>query len=509
MWQIKAMATGDQLRPTLVAWGVIALAVSVMMLPAILGPMMLHDSFWIDYVWASQFTALLGDGVLYPRWLPWSHDGLGSPVFYYYPPLAFYITGAFGLAGLSTYASIIATFFLAFVVSGVAAFHWLRDRSQYPLLGALFFALAPYHWFDFYARGALAESVAIAILPFLAIGLRRIAEGRGWAFAALAYAAIILSHLPLALLASLFLIAPYILLHRRQWAGFAISGFVGVGLAAIYLVPAIGLERFRDAAQLWATPFLRPPFWSIYVARWAMPVVLHVHLTAAALAIPALIFAIGWRSRPALYALAIVVLALGVVPLIWSIPLLRAVQFPWRILPLAELGLAAAFASRMPIGLVARVLIMALPLGWMVAITQLPRDPTPDPVEIEELRVDVSEYLPPGAKNKPSATHWYRNPREGRIPPPRVEGWVVKPVFYFPSWSCGQPEPKTKLLMHRPECVPEIELTIYEKIGGLISVAALIVLLLHQALARRRRRYGHVSDGGAMRPSLRPISRPG
>ena len=64
--------------------------------------MMLHDSFWIDHVWASQFTALLREGVIYPRWLPWSHEGLGSPVFYYYPPLAFYLTGAFGLGATPT-----------------------------------------------------------------------------------------------------------------------------------------------------------------------------------------------------------------------------------------------------------------------------------------------------------------------------------------------------------------------------------------------------------------------
>src|SRR4029450_11382967 len=171
--------------------------------------------------------------------------GLGSPVFYFYPPLAFYITGACGLAGLSTYASIIAAFALAFLASGLGAYHWLRGRSDYPLLGALFFTLGPYHWFDFYGRGALAESVAIAFLPLIAIGLRRIAEGKSWTLAAIAYAAMILSHLPLALLTSLFLILPYAIVHRRQWVGFAISCFMGGGLAAIYLVPAFGGGAFR------------------------------------------------------------------------------------------------------------------------------------------------------------------------------------------------------------------------------------------------------------------------
>ena len=477
----------------LAASAIIALAVGLMMLPAVFRPMMLYDSFWIDHVWASQFTALLREGLLYARWLPWSHEGLGSPVFYYYPPLAFYLTGAFGMAGLSTYASIIATFALAFWASGVGAYHWLRGRSEYPLLGALFFTLAPYHWFDFYGRGALAESVAIALLPLLAIGLRRIAKGKSWSLAAIAYGAMILSHLPLALLTSLFLIAPYTVLHRRQWADFALSCIMGIGLAAIYLVPAFELEPFRDSARLWITPFLRPSFWSLYAANWQVPVVVQVHVLIAALAVPALIFAVGTRSRPATYASVIIAIALGLIPLLWSLPLLRDVQFSYRVLPLAELGLAAAFASRASFSMATRIAALVLPLVWTGVLTQLPRGPAPDRVAVERRYVDVTEYLPPGAKNKPSPTHWYQQPRQGRIPP-KVEGWIVEPVFYFPAWSCGQMEPTTKLLMHRPGCIPRIRQTAYEKIGSLISFATLLILLFQ--LAQEKRRQAPAAPGG-------------
>src|SRR5512132_3274268 len=79
--------------------------------PAALSQPMTHDSFWIDRVWADQFTSELSKGNLYPRWLPLSHGGLGSPVFYYYPPLAFYLIGLFGLIGFPTYASIVAAGF--------------------------------------------------------------------------------------------------------------------------------------------------------------------------------------------------------------------------------------------------------------------------------------------------------------------------------------------------------------------------------------------------------------
>jgi hypothetical protein len=456
------------------------------MLPAAFRPMMLHDSFWIDHVWASQFTALLREGVVYPRWLPWSHEGLGSPVFYYYPPLAFYLAGAFGLAGLSTYASILATFYLAFFVSGVGAWHWLRDRTQYPLLGALFFTLAPYHCFDFYGRGALAESVAIALLPLLAIGLRRIAEGRGWAPAATAYAAIIVSHLPLALLASLFLITPYAL-YRRHLTGFIISCAIGLGLSAIYLLPALGLEPFRDSAQLWVSAFLRPGFWTITAANWQVPVVAYFHLTVAVLAVPALIFAIWSRNRWAIYALAILAISLGLIPFLWSLPLLRDVQFPYRILPLAELGLAAAFAGRAPFSMALRIAALALPLVWMGVLMQVPRANAPDRAAVEQRHLDVREYLPAGTPRDGGHRHWLEHPRQGRIPPPSVKGWVVEPFFYFPAWSCGQPEPSTKLLMHRPGCEPRLGMTSYERIGTLVSLLALLVLLFQLMLAKRER----------------------
>lgn len=482
-----------RLRPIFGAWVAIALTVCAIMLPTALRPMMMiHDSFWIDYVWASQFTALLHEGILYPRWLPWSHDGLGSPVFYYYPPLAFYVTGVFGLAGLSTYGSIIAAFALAYFASGIGCYYWLKDRTPHPLLGATFFVVGPYHCLDFYVRGALAESVAFAFLPLLAIGLRRIAEGRSWTFAALAYCGMILSHLPLALLTSCFFIAPYAAFHRRHWVGFGCACLVGIGLAAIYLIPAFGLEPFRDVSRLRSTRFLRPTFWSLYSANWHVLAVVAAHFTIAILAVPALIFAIASRNRWAFYALAMLAIAAGLIPGLWSLPLLRDVQFSYRVLPLAELGLAYAFASRSSLSFGARSATMALPLVWTAISTQY-QPPVPDPYAphrdaVQQRYVDVSEYLPPGAQLE-FPTHWVDHPKRGRIPPPIVEGWVVRPVFYFPAWSCGRPEPKTKLLMHRPGCLPKIQMTHFEKLGALISLVALLALIMRGAIGKKLEDY--------------------
>jgi hypothetical protein len=142
----------------LLPFAAIVLVAALLTLPAAIGPVRLNDSFWIDWVWLDQFADQLRQGILYPRWLPLSHGGLGSPVFYYYPPLAFYLASIFVLGGLGTYAGLIAAFFAAYTLSGAAMYAWLRHQAQRPLLGALLYLAAPYHAFNFYIRGAISEA---------------------------------------------------------------------------------------------------------------------------------------------------------------------------------------------------------------------------------------------------------------------------------------------------------------------------------------------------------------
>lgn len=453
---------------------------------------MVQDSFWIDYVWAKQFTAELAAGHLYPRWLPGSFGGLGAPVFYYYPPAAFYLTAVFGLAGIATYTSVILAFGVSFWLSGVGAYILFRQLGYRPLVGALLFVLAPYHVLDFTLRGALAESVAIALLPFLAIGLKRIADGKGWLFAALFYALMILAHLPFALLASIFLIAPFAIVQRRRRLPTGIAVSLGAGLAAIYLVPAIMLASFRDEAQLYNEPRLLPSYWSLYAGHWDDNFFVGIHIVIASIAIPAALFAIRHRDARLAYAGAICALAAGLVPIFWSLPLIDKVQFSFRALPFAELALAAFVADRiaslpklryalaLPAIMSALVLIMTIPAELSLA-------------DLDRLQPEVPEYLPPGVlTGRPKLGEW-PDLRRGRVPPPdRGPDTIVEPIFYFPIWSCGGIDEQTKLLSHPADCRPQRVRTPAESWGGLIS--ALSALILAAAwLVRRRRQSGELS----------------
>jgi hypothetical protein len=455
------------------------------MAPVASGPALFHDSFWIDHSWASQFTAELRSGRLLPRWMPLANGGLGSPVFYYYPPLAFYVTGLFGLLGLGTWQSIVAAFAAAFFVSGAAMWHWLRGWAPSPLLGALFFTAAPYHVFDCMRRGALAESVAIALVPLLALGLRRIAEGRGFVPAAFAYAALIATHLPLALLSSVLLIAPYALRHRAALPSFAQAVVFGIGIAAITLLPALMLEPYRDSSHLWNQPFLRPDYWSVLDRGPDNPFRVQVHLTIGAIAFACGFLVLRFRSGWGVYGLAVCVLAAGLLPFVWHLPLLGKVQFPYRALPLAEFALATALAFVPSAGRVVALAAAAPALLLSAQFAQRPEGGTHP--SLLSLYPDVPEYLPPGVLNRAVDVTSVQDHLAPFRSPPQVPGKVVQPHFYFPAWSCGTADPRTKLLMHEPSCTPRIVWTAPEKLGAGVSLAALLLLLGAARLQRRRR----------------------
>jgi hypothetical protein len=475
-----------------VPWLAIAGFACLLILPALLSPLKLHDSFWIDWVWVDQYGDQLRQGILYPRWLPASHDGLGSPVFYYYPPLSFYPAGLLAALGMAPGAAIVATFGLTFAGSGAAMYLWARGWTQHPLAAAFFFMAAPYHLADFYGRGALAEACAIALIPLLALGLKRVAEGKGPALAAISYAAMIATHLPLALLASLFLVAPYALIlakgRPRALLAFAPPLAIGIGLSAIYLLPALMLERYRDAAMLWSHEMLRPDHW-LLAANWVEPLDgmrLITLKVIAVIALPATFMTWRWRSLWAGWAILCCLVVAGVLPFFWDLPLVQSVQFPFRALPFAEFGLATALALAPKGERVAALL--ALPALALSATFLFAPAPDGAPVAPAELarHPDVPENLPPGPRpyGWPS---WWALDLAVRHRAPVVQGEVtVEPVFYFPAWrvACAGVDVRTfadlrtGLLAHRGAgCTRRLVWTGPELAGAALSLAALLLLL--------------------------------
>lgn len=490
------------------ALAALLLVAAALALPAALGPVRLNDSFWIDIVWLEQFAGDLGSGTIYPRWLPLSHDGLGSPVFYYYPPLAFYLGSTFTFLGLSTYLALIATFATATLLSGIGVYLWLKDQSRAALACALLFMITPYQLFNFYQRGAVAEFLASALVPFVLVGTRRIAMNRrgGIFLTAISYAALVMSHLPLAFLASLFLIAPHALISGwkspaalvRMATAFAL----GLGLSAVYVVPAIALEPYRSSADLWTLRYLQPATWTVWSAEaWSDQTYRAIVIVSAALVIPSAGLVAREKSLWAIWTVICLLIAIGAVPFIWSLPGLRWVQFPFRLLPIAELAFVTA-AARGAKGRVPWLMIWAafLLVGAFIVAAK-PESANLGDRMMRGAHPDVPENLPPGVRPYSWPSKWALEvAKEHRQP--QFDGKVtVEPVFYFPSWEvrCGGravrtfPDPTTTLLAHEGEgCRRELVATGPERIGAYASLAALLTLIsfafLPSSLARHRSR---------------------
>ena len=486
----------------LLSFGAILAAAALLTLPSVFQPMRTNDSFWIDWVWVDQFAHQLGSGDLYPRWLAQSHAGLGSPVFYYYPPLAFYLSAPFVWGGLSTYGAILATFSLAYVLSGASMYWWLKDKAARPTLGGLLYVAAPYHAFNFYFRGAMAEFLASAIVPVVMLGLSRLSERKqgGFALTSLSYSALICTHLPLALLASLFLFGPYaVLMARRDTQALAMAAALagGIALAAIYLVPAFALAPYRDTASLWVLPTLRPSSWTVWHPALAdLNEMRDVLLIAGALAIP--LIGLLWRQPSGWAALALlcIALAIGVAPAFWHLPILKSVQFPFRMMPLAEFAFATAVArasSRR-----SAIVLAALPL--LMTFFLVTAQSAPPGISLEELQhnhPDVPENLPRGQRPYTWPSRWALNLAVRHQQPIVANGVTTDTVFYFPAWEvrCRGalvptfPAPQTQLLSYRGAgCARTIGITPPERWGAAISLIVLLLLIGGSLASRRLRR---------------------
>ena len=136
---------------------------------------------------------------------------------------------------------------------------WLsygRPSRRVALVGALAYMAAPYHMLDHFMRGAFAEFTAYAVLPLVVLAIGRVADRRhgGTVGLAVAYAALLLSHLPTAMLATVTVLPAYILFRERRPEGLvrsAVAAALGVALAAIYLVPALLLQGTISSGQFW------------------------------------------------------------------------------------------------------------------------------------------------------------------------------------------------------------------------------------------------------------------
>jgi hypothetical protein len=433
--------------PLHVVLGVLLIAALLLVgvtLDAGVGP---SDSVVYNTVWVNEFSDALGRGEWPPRWLPGAFGGLGAPSFYYYPPLSFYVAALVDAVTLHRLNALQVTAWanLALLMaSGGGMFAWLRPRTgdHWALIGAVAFMAAPYHTIDFYFRGAFAEVTAFAVLPWLLLGLERAASNaRGVAWLALAYAGLILSHLPTAMLVTLIVIPAVV--GWRLWTAvpaerLAIAlrclagGVLGLALAALYLGPALLMQDSAQMTWLWGGD---TDAWGLLAfKRWPpgdfMTKVALSSWCAGATGLAALLAAIDAPRRrtagPAVLfgAIAVLATAMHALPWVWTIKPFSQVQFAYRIIVVSEVAAVAAVClaavSGRPRRLAALMIAPAVLAGWLLVLTW------------PGLRVVTTAPVDPGGEALIAS---------GRAPNEHLPaGYAVYPAFDDPDLMNGFPD---------------------------------------------------------------------
>jgi len=329
---------------------------------------------------AVELGRLLQLGHWFPRWAPDMAQGYGYPFFNFYAPLSSYGVVALHALGLAYPAALKVAFALGLWLAGLATF-WLARAlwgERAGVAAGAAYLLAPYLAYDILFRGNLAEAFAFVWPPLVLLGLH-LRQRRGWLLAALAYAALILTHNVFALVASPLFVA-YLLLRAGQTRSFAtlwrggLALAAGIALTAYFWAPALAeraevhpdrllvppiftwYTNFITPADLLAAPQVEDPLLinpSPIRAIGLVPVLFGLPAVAAAL------WAVWKRKRnlgagaALFFAAALVYYALLTLPIsapVWGlIKPLELVQFPWRMLGPAALCAALLVGASVPV----------------------------------------------------------------------------------------------------------------------------------------------------------------
>ena len=363
-----------------------------------------HLVSWLDCVNAWKH------GILYPHWTPGPNYGAGEPRFVFYPPLTWMLGAMLGRILPWSFAPI-AMAFLTLAGTGLAtralALQALDDLpATVAGCAAMFSGFA---LFTSYERSAFPEFAGGVWLPLLLLLvlrdrnpdgslMRRVFDG-STAPLALVLAASWLSNLPLAVIAS-YLLAGVALLAavvKRSWTPVlrsAVAAPLGLGLAAIYWVPAAFERNWVDIKQAtedpgysfennWLFVHNANPILALHDAINHQASWVAVSMIAAAFVAIAVCWHRGTLARQKtsgsrswwipLAAIPVVVLFMSFPisrPVWYVLPEMRFLQYSWRWLEAVEAPMAIfVVAAVWPTTRRLRIAVLAACSAWFAAAT--------------------------------------------------------------------------------------------------------------------------------------------
>lgn len=318
-------------------------------------------------MWYTNFSRQVLAGDWFPKWLVEMNSGLGSPVFFFYGPLPYYLTllfapfGAHDQYGLSQLGLSAA---LSFACSGLTCYLWLRRSCEAKSagLGSIVYILAPYHLkIDLYGRSAFAELWAFVWLPLILYFVTRLRDENRLALIgiAISYFALILTHLPSVVIFS-FIPLVYALVRsdaaRRLRAVVltALGLILGAGLSAIYLLPAMTMQKEISMADFTAAAYHErwlhyQPFSSTSLESQLLWSVALMAALSIAAGVGCFLHSRQWKRELFFcegLALASLFFMFPISNPLWQVfKTLQSIQFPWRFSSLLCLATAGVIAN--------------------------------------------------------------------------------------------------------------------------------------------------------------------
>jgi hypothetical protein len=187
-------------------------------------------------------------GLLCPHWVQDANYGAGEPRFIFYPPASWTLGGLLGILS-GWYAAPVLFVLLAFATAGAAMYRLAREWAgpEAATFAACLYIANPYVMFAAYERSALGEVLAAAWFPWMVLFALR--NRSSIAPLGLALGALWLTNAPAAVVGSYLLallaVGMWVAEGRPRMALRAAGGMMlGLGLAAIYIVPAIVQQRW-------------------------------------------------------------------------------------------------------------------------------------------------------------------------------------------------------------------------------------------------------------------------
>ena len=340
-----------------------------------------------------QLDRSIHDGLFYPVWAPDFNFTYGAPLFEYYPPLVSYVILSLHWVGLGWIEAAKATATLVVFFGGFGMYvyaRWLFSDRRAALIGAAAYLLAPYFLTDIYERGAIAEALALALLPWLFWAMHHTIKenDRLWPWLSAALTAIlVLTHNITALF-----VVPFLLLYLtlltwgegtwRRMLPVLLAFALGLGLSAFYWIPALFereyaqistqmLEGIYQVDQHLAplTSLIQPQLVFDYWGAMRFRMSLWQAITASIALVAIMLKLLPRRNNLLLLLMllsGIMLLQLDITRSAWqALPLASFIQFPWRLLGIAALCVALLTGS-----LLTWPRLNGLP-GWIVATVLL------------------------------------------------------------------------------------------------------------------------------------------